>query len=171
MAYDYATKREAERAARAAARDKYATDMEGQPPLKRGDMLWWIGRYEESFSCFATTRDEAIRIGHRDYDHGEGFYIIEARQDELDLAAAFDLEQFGEAVETHFADLQGEDHEDFLSSYSGVELAELETTIRHTIRQWQVKTRLTGGGTCYPSIFTECGQAEHIPSMKEGGTA
>ena len=168
MAYDYAATREADRAA---ARDKYAADMEGQPPLKRGDELWWIGHDEESFTCHAATRDEAIEIGHKDYDDGDCFHIVQARQDEIDLAAAFDLERFSEEVDCHFEDLQGEDHEDFLSSYSGVELGALETAIRHTIRQWQVKTRLTGGGTCYPSIFTECGQAEHIPSMKEGGTA
>ncbi|WP_312531749.1 hypothetical protein [Paracoccus sp. (in: a-proteobacteria)] len=168
MANDYSAKLEAERTA---AREKYAADMEGQPPLKRREELWWVGRDEESFGACAPARDEAIQIGRRDYDDGAGFYIIQARQDEIDLAAAFNMERFDEAVEEHFEDLAGEDHDGFLTNYSGLELAALETAMRQTIRQWQVKTRLAGGGTCLPQIFTECGKAERIPSDKEGGVA
>lgn len=158
-------------AKRAAAREKYAADMEGQPPLKRGEELWWVGRDEESYGACAPARDEAIQIGRRDYDEGDRLYIIQARQDEIDLAAIFNMERFDEAVECHFEDIQGEYHNGFLSDFSSGQLLALETAMRQSIRQWQVRTRLLGGGTCFPQIFTECGKAEYIPSDKEGSAA
>lgn len=129
---DYKARQERRKAALAA-----------MPQLTLATDLWWFGQSDEFYTNSADTREAAIQTGLADYE--DGFHLICARTDPVDLAAHFDVREFTQAFEDNDTDyLTGEGLDTVFHSITDAHLDDLETRIQRTIRDWQIKLQSQG---------------------------
>lgn len=137
------------------------------PPLPHGDELWYIGRDDECYSIGTEkTRDAAIHVGENDCD-GEGFYIVCARIDPVDIAAHFDMDMFVEDIDEGGDYLSGDGADSVFENCTADQMDDLENRVRATMRSWQIECH-SAGNVITGDLFTISHSAEYISGKDDG---
>lgn len=117
------------------------------------DWAWYVGRYDDYFDSGPfVSREEAIEIGKSEYD--EGFHIVEAYKNDVELKDYFDAPRFVEDAEEHGYELMGEGG-DNLFEITSKQSADLQKMVRDTIALWQMKHKLTFTPWCFTNSRNE----------------
>jgi len=101
---------------------------------------WWVGRDEEVFTYGPMeTRDEAIQVGKSDLN-GE-FFLVEARQDNIELSDWFDVVDLLDKLDDllYEQDLGGPNGEISTYNVTRDQQNDLQVIIRSAIATWQTK--------------------------------
>lgn len=147
-------------------REKKKAQLAALPPLPRGDEIWYIGRNEEWYDGgMEETRDVAIAVGQSDYD-GDGFHIICARIDPVDVAAHFDMDSFMESIDENGDYLSGESYDSVFDACTAEQIDDLEKRVRKAMREWQLKCHASGQ-VVRGDFFTSSHSHEYIAGNAE----
>lgn len=147
------------------SREKKAAAMALLPPLKLAKECWWLGRSEEWFNGGeANSRDEAIHIGTSDYD-GDGFHIVCAKTDPVDVAAHFYIDRLIEDIDDSDDYLSGEGRDSVFEACPKDLIDDLENRIRLTIRTWQIEMQ-AAGIEIKGDLFTTQHSGEYVEGAK-----
>ena len=147
-------------------REKKQAALAALPALPKGEELWYIGRNEEWYDGGTEcTRDAAIAVGKSDYD-GDGFHIICARIDPVDVAAHFCINDFMEAIDGNGDYLSGESYDSVFEACTQDQIDDLEARVRRVMREWQIECH-AAGNPVMGDLFTHSHSGEWIAGENE----
>ena len=117
----------------------------GRAPVarERDGWTWWSGRDGENYTDANDTRDAAIAALE-----GEGGYIIEARQDPLDLSDYLDAADLLERAEEAAFDQANEDGDPIFDA-KPEQIADLEARLKRACDEWQAAHGLVFTPWCF----------------------
>ena len=134
--------------------------------LPRGEEIWYVGRNEEWYDGgMYATREAAISVGQSDYD-GDGFHIICARIDPVDIAAHFNFDEFAESIDENGDYLSGESFDSVFDAFNMDQLDDLENRVRNVMREWQIECHALGQ-VVRGDLFTCSHSGEYIPPIQD----
>lgn len=147
-------------------REKKKLALSALPTLPRGEDIWYVGRNDVWYDGGTeSTRDAAIAVGKSDYD-GDGFHIICARIDPVDIAAHFDINDLMESVDENGDYLSGESFDSVFDACTQDQIDDLENRVRKVMREWQIECHASGQ-VVRGDLFTASHSHEYIPAMQQ----
>ena len=142
-------------------REKKQAALAALPQLPKGKEFWYLGRNEEWYDGgIESTRDSAIAVGKSDYD-GDGFHIICARIDPVDVAEHFDINDFMESIDENGDYLSGESYDSVFDACTNDQIDDLEIRVRRVMREWQIECH-AAGQIVQGDLFTHSHSGEWI---------
>ena len=136
------------------------------PALPKEEELWYLGRNEEWYDGGTErTRDAAIALGKSEYD-GDGFHIICARIDPVDVAAHFYINDFMGIIDENGDYLSGESYDSVFEACTQDQIDDLENRVRKVMREWQIECH-EAGQVVRGDLFTNSHSGEWIDGESE----